>query len=87
MELTPTEERLINTLRQIDKNNPLGVDGYTGSYYISFMLRGLDGIPEEAGRRYQLFLKQSQGKAFVDLREAQQPKYEYNDPRHRSGLN
>ena len=74
MELTPAEERLINTLRQIDKNNPLGVDGYTGSYYISFMLHGLDGIPEEAGRRYQNFLQQSRGKAVIDLREARRPK-------------
>lgn len=74
MELTPAEERLINTLRQIDKNNPLGVDGYTGSYYISFMLRGLDGIPEEAGRRYQNFLQQSRSKAVIDLREARRPK-------------
>lgn len=74
MELTPAEERLINTLRQIDKNNPLGVDGYTGSYYISFMLHGLDGIPEEAGRRYQNFLQQSRSKAVIDLREARRPK-------------
>ena len=74
MKLTPAEERLITTLRQIDKNNPLGVDGFTGSYYTAFLLRGLEGIPEEAGRRYQNFLQQSLGAAVIDLREARRPK-------------
>ena len=74
MELTQAEKRMINALRQIDKNNPLGIDGYTGEHYIDILLPVLDGIADIAREHYQQFLKQSRGKTLIDLREAQRPK-------------
>ena len=81
MELTPAEERLINTLRQIDKNNPLGIDGYTEKAHIEICLKMIDGAAAEAGRRYRLFLVESEAQPLIDLTEAQRNKSRCEDTR------
>ena len=83
MELTPNEEQLINTLRQIDKENPLGIDNYTEETYIDFCLRCINSIPAEAGRRYRLFLAQSKEQPLIDITEAQRSKNRWDDVRAR----
>ena len=81
MELTPAEEKLIITLREIDRVNPLGIDAFTEAGILPALQRIADGQAAEAGRRYQLFMQQSKRQAFVDLREAQRSKTQAEDPR------
>lgn len=81
MELTPAEARLINTLREIDRANPLGIDAFTEAAILPALQRIADGEAAEAGRRYQLFIAQSKTQAFIDIKEAQREKTEANDPR------
>ena len=81
MKLTPAEEKLIITLREIDRLNPLGIDAFSEAGILPTLQRIADGQAEEAGRRYKLFIQQSKGKAFVDLREAQRSKTQAEDPR------
>ena len=81
MELTPAEARLINTLREIDRANPLGIDAFTEAGILPALQRIADGQAAEAGRRYRLFIQQSKGQAFIDLRETQRSKTQENDPR------
>ena len=81
MELTAKEEKLINTIREIDKVNPLGIDDYTSDFLLNMFLKMAEIYPPEAARRYELFLKQSKGKKFVDIREAQRPKQRFEDIR------
>ena len=81
MELTPAEAKLINTLRQIDKENPLGIDGYTEEYHIELCLRMTGGAAAEAGRRYRLFLAESKAQPLIDLTEAQRSKSRWEDTR------
>ena len=83
MELSPAEEKLISTLREIDRRNPAGIDGFSEAKYLESLQRMLTGAPDEAGRRYELFIKQSKGQ-LVDLREAQRSKSPGDDPRART---
>ena len=82
MELTPAEAHLIESLREIDRQNPAGIDGMTTAFYISLLQNILTNgdVAAEAGRRYQLFLKQAKGKV-VDLREARRSKARFEDLR------
>ena len=81
MELTPAEERLIKALREIDAENPLGIDAYTEDAYIEMCLRAIGGAAAAAGRRYRLFLEESKGKPSIDITEAQRHKAKYEDTR------
>ena len=81
MELTPAEAKLITTLRQIDKENPLGIDGYTEERYIDICLLCVSRAPAEAGRRYRLFLAESKRQPLIDITEAQRSKSRYEDTR------
>ena len=81
MELTPAEERLILTLREIDSANPAGIDDYTERHYLETLQRIVDGVPAEAGRRYRLFLKERKPGRLIDLREAQRSKRRWEDTR------
>ena len=83
MKLTREEETLINALREIDRQNPLGIDNYSESAYIGICMTIISRIPAEAGRRYRLFLKQCQDGQLIDLREAQRSKHQYEDLRGR----
>lgn len=83
MELTPEEEKLIQTLREIDRVNPLGIDGYTEGRYLALCLNTVLTAPEEAGRRYRLFIEESKRTPLVDLTEAQRFKARYEDTRAR----
>lgn len=84
MELTPEEARLIESLREIDRQNPAGIDGYTTAFYLAMVQDIITGAgaAAEAGRRYRLFLNQTKGKV-VDLREAQRSKERFEDLRAR----
>ena len=82
MELTPAEASLIESLREIDRQNPAGIDGYTTASFLA-KVQGIitgTGAAAEAGRRYRLFLQQTKGKV-VDLREAQRSKERFEDLR------
>lgn len=81
MKLSAEEENLINRLREIDRLNPLGIDGYTESAYINIFMKILVTIPEEAGRRYKLFTEECKKQAFIDIKEAQRTKERYEDLR------
>ena len=81
MKLTPEEETLIHTLREIDRQNPAGVDGFTESSHLAMCMTIANGGAAEARRRYRLFLRQTQGGQLVDLREAQRGKTAESDPR------
>jgi len=81
MELTPEEARLISTLREIDRGNPLGIDAFTEAGILPTLQKIAAGQAAEGARRYQLFIEQSRGQAFIDLREAQREKFPANDPR------
>lgn len=83
MELTPAESRLITTLREIDRVNPAGVDGFSGRSYLDMFQSLVDGAAAEAARRYQLFLTQSKGN-LIDLQEAQRLKRPHEDTRARA---
>ena len=85
MELTPEETRLIEALREIDRQNPAGIDGYTSAFYLATAqdLITRTGAAAEAGRRYRLFLQQTKGK-IVDLREARRRKERFEDLRARA---
>lgn len=80
MKLSPEEERLIKSLRELDHKNPAGVDGYSEANILPTLQRIVDGLIPNAARRYKLFLKQSKGKV-IDLQEAQRPKFAEDDPR------
>ena len=81
MKLSAEEENLINRVREIDRRNPLGIDGYTENAYIDICLKLLISTPEEAGRRYKLFVEESKKQAFIDIKEAQREKARYEDLR------
>ena len=81
MKLSAEEEKLINRLREIDRRNPLGIDGYTENTYIDICMKCLTKVPEEAGRRYNLFVAESRKQAFIDIKEAQRNKERYEDLR------
>lgn len=81
MELTPAEINLIETLRQIEKENPLGIDDYTEEAFINICLQAVSFAPAEAGRRYRLFLEESKRQPFIDITEAQRCKASYEDLR------
>ena len=82
MDLTPAEARLINSLREIDKRNPAGIDGITEGLYLEMFQGMITGAAAEAERRYRLFIAQSKG-GLVDLREAQRRKPRHEDIRQR----
>lgn len=84
MELTPAEARLINGLREIDRKNPAGVDGFSENNYLEILQRMIDSAAVEAARRYQLFAKQAKGGNLIDLREAQRSKRPHEDTRARA---
>ncbi len=81
MDLTPAEEAIIDAFREVDRQNPAGIDGFTSAYYLSAMRDAVLHCAAEAGRRYQLFLEQSRGGQLIDLREAQRSKHKWDDPR------
>ena len=81
MELTPAEEALIDAFREVDRRNPAGIDGFTSAHYLEAMRGSILHCAEEAGRRYQLFLEQSNNGNLIDLREAQSSKHKWDDPR------
>ena len=81
MELTPAEERLIKALREIDAENPLGIDGWTAEYFAGVCLKAIGGTAAEAGRRYRLFLEESKAQPLIDITEAQRHKENYEDLR------
>lgn len=81
MELTPAEEKLIRTLREIDRVNPLGIDAFTAAGILPTLQMIAAGQAAEGARRYRLFMEQSKGQAFIDLREAQRQKFEATDTR------
>lgn len=81
MKLTPEEETLIHTLREIDRQNPAGVDGFTTASHFAMCMTIAKGGAAEARRRHRLFLRQTQGGHLVDLREAQRGKTAESDPR------
>lgn len=81
MEVTPAEAQLIFALREIDRRNPAGIDGFSEQKYLGFFQGIADGAAAEGERRYQLFIKQTQGGVLVDLREAQRTKGLHEDPR------
>ena len=83
MNLSPAEENLINTLRQIDTANPLGIDNYTEEVFIDLCQRCISFAPAEAGRRYRLFLEESKRQPLIDISEAQREKAAYEDTRAR----
>lgn len=84
MELTPAEARLINGLREIDRRNPAGIDGMTAAAYLDMFQPMVDGAAVEGERRYKLFIAQTKGGGFVDLREAQRRKLRHEDTRQRA---
>lgn len=81
MELTPAEEAIIDAFREVDRQNPAGIDGFTSAYYLEKMRDTILYCAAEAGRRYQLFLDQSKNGNLIDLREAQRSKHKWDDPR------
>ena len=81
MELTQEEKHLIEILREIDKKNPLGVDAYTENHYIETFVRVLEGVAEEAGRRYRAFIEEKHPGKLIDLQEAQRGKRRWEDTR------
>lgn len=81
MNLTKEELKLINNLREIDRRNPLGIDGYTELSYIGMCQNILTGAAAEAERRYKLFLEESKHKAIVDLEDAKRQKEPFEDTR------
>ena len=83
MMLTQKEEMLINALREIDQQNPLGIDGWTEDCHIEICLRAIGGAAAEAGRRYRLFLAESKAQPFIDIKEAQRRKERFEDLRAR----
>lgn len=74
MELTPAEEALIKTLREIDRKNPAGVDGFSEEEHIDMFMAIASSAVKEGERRYRLFLKESRRQPIIDLAEAQRPK-------------
>lgn len=80
MELTQAEARLINALREIDRVNPLGIDGYTEAAYIDMLSAPLPEAAAEAGRRYRLFMGERR-QAPEDIAEARRPKSAFEDKR------
>lgn len=84
MELTQAEARLISSMREIDRQNPAGVDGFSELAYLDIFQRMIDGAAAEAARRYQLFLNQAKGGSLIDLKEAQRSKSPHEDTRARA---
>ena len=80
MELTQAEARLISSMREIDRKNPAGIDGFSETAYLGIFQTMIEGAAAEAARRYQLFLKQSKG-SLIDLQEAQRSKRPHEDTR------
>lgn len=81
MELTPEEEKLLNAFREVDRQNPAGIDNFTTAFYIDHFTSVLSGLAAEAGRRYRLFLSECEHKPLVDLTEAQRSKKPFEDLR------
>ena len=81
MELTPEEARLINALREIDRVNPIGVDGYTTDAFLTPDIHIAESAAREAKRRYLLFQEQRKTGGIIDLKEVQRPKATREDPR------
>ncbi len=81
MELTQAEARLISSLREIDRKNPAGIDGFSELAYLGIYQGMVEGAAAEAARRYQLFLKQPKGGSLIDLKEAQRSKAPFEDTR------
>ena len=81
MELTPAEKELIETLREIDRQNPAGIDNYTEASHLAMCITIAAGGVREARKHYQLFLDQSKNGNLIDLREAQRSKHKWDDPR------
>lgn len=81
MELTQAEARLISSMREIDRKNPAGIDGFSELAYLGIFQDMIEGITAEAARRYQLFLKQPKGGSLIDLKEAQRSKRPFEDTR------
>ena len=81
MELSPAEEAIIEAFREVDRQNPAGIDGFTTAFYLEKIRDTILYCASDAGRRYRLFLEQSKNGQLVDLREAQRPKHAWDDPR------
>ena len=81
VELTPAEKELIETLREIDRQNPAGIDNYTEASHLAMCITIAAGGVREARKHYQLFLDQSKNGNLIDLREAQRSKHKWDDPR------
>ena len=82
MKLTEKEEMLINSLREIDRRNPAGIDAITEDAYIDMFFSIIAPAAADGERRYKLFMNQAKGK-IVDLREAQRQKLPFEDTRQR----
>ena len=74
MKLTPAEETLIKTLREIDRRNPAGIDGFTTASHLAMCQTIATGGAQEGGRLYQLFIKQARKTPIVNLWEIQRQK-------------
>ncbi len=81
MELTPAETRLISSLRELDKQNPVGVDGFTESRYLEVFQRIAEGAIAEAQRRFTLFQREAAQGGTIDLAEARRSKARFEDIR------
>ena len=81
MTLTQAEEKLITTLRQIDKANPAAIDGFTTASHLAMCQTIASGGLEEGALRYQRFLKQAKRQPVVNLLEVQQRKAATGKPR------
>ena len=51
MELTPEEARLISTLREIDRGNPLGIDAFTEAGILPTLQKIAAGQAAEGARK------------------------------------
>lgn len=76
MELTDQEQRLIEALRQLDKVNPSGADGYSSAGYLPHLIRIAEGLLPSAKEAHERFLKESARDHIVDLVYYRAPRYE-----------
>lgn len=76
MELTDQEQRLIEALRQLDKVNPSGADGYSSAGFLPHLIRIADGLVPKAKAAHERFLKESAQDHIVDLEYYRAPRYE-----------
>lgn len=76
MELTDQETSLINAIREIDRVNPIGADGYSSSKLIPVFLNMANAWITSAKKAHALFLEESKNDRFIDLEYYRASRYE-----------